>query len=78
MFDKQASYRVIGRFLFHLEFYPLGFISLEEIQLFTSYSPFLMSNHEHNDHLHSIRHSLSHIMAQAVQRVQQADVEIAI
>jgi threonyl-tRNA synthetase len=31
-----------------------------------------------SDQLHKIRHSLSHIMAQAVQRVQQADVEIAI
>ncbi|MDR0651443.1 MAG: hypothetical protein LBG59_08905, partial [Candidatus Peribacteria bacterium] len=36
-----------------------------------------MCNH-HNDHLHQIRHSLSHVMAQAVQRMQQADVEIAI
>jgi threonyl-tRNA synthetase len=31
-----------------------------------------------SEQLHNIRHSLSHIMAQAVQRVQQADVEIAI
>jgi len=36
-------------------------------------------SHEHNsEQLHKLRHSLSHIMAQAVQRVQQADVEIAI
>lgn len=37
-----------------------------------------MCTHECHDHLHEIRHSLSHIMAQAIQRVQQADVEIAI
>ena len=39
----------------------------------------MCSHHEeHADQLHKLRHSLSHIMAQAVQRVQQADVEIAI
>ena len=39
----------------------------------------MCNNHEeHNNQLHNVRHSLSHIMAQAVQRVQQADVEIAI
>ena len=38
-----------------------------------------MNKHaEQHDHLYQLRHSLSHIMAQAVQRVQQADVEIAI
>lgn len=31
-----------------------------------------------SENLHRIRHSLSHIMAQAVQRVQQFDVEVAI
>ena len=36
------------------------------------------NNEEHQDQLYTLRHSLSHIMAQAVQRVQQADVEIAI
>ncbi|MDR2190172.1 MAG: hypothetical protein LBP53_03095 [Candidatus Peribacteria bacterium] len=38
----------------------------------------MCNNENHNEHLHKLRHSLSHIMAQAVQRVQQADVEIAI
>ena len=30
------------------------------------------------EQLHRVRHSLSHIMAQAIQRIQQADVEVAI
>jgi threonyl-tRNA synthetase len=38
----------------------------------------MCNEHHDNEQLHKIRHSLSHIMAQAVQRVQQADVEIAI
>ena len=37
-----------------------------------------MSHEHNNEQLLKLRHSLSHIMAQAVQRVQQADVEIAI
>lgn len=38
-----------------------------------------MCNHDnHPSNLHSLRHSLSHIMAQAVQRIHQADAEIAI
>jgi threonyl-tRNA synthetase len=50
--------------------------------IFTLLSLFFLLTMSHNEHiseqLHNIRHSLSHIMAQAVQRVQQADVEIAI
>jgi threonyl-tRNA synthetase len=38
----------------------------------------MCNDHHTSDHLHNLRHSLSHVMAQAVQRVQQADVEIAI
>jgi len=35
-------------------------------------------NNEPHDQLFKVRHSLSHFMAEAVQRVQQFDVEIAI
>jgi len=37
-----------------------------------------MSKLEQNEQLHKIRHSLSHIMAQAVQREQQRNVEVGI
>ncbi|MDR0608143.1 MAG: hypothetical protein LBG52_07585 [Candidatus Peribacteria bacterium] len=50
----------------------------DEREVFILYLTTMCNNNHHHDQLHHIRHSLSHIMAQAVQRVQQADVEIAI